>query len=98
MLLINQELPKITDIVIYPMNDPNFDKHLIGFVRVVLNDSLILNGLKIYKDKFKYYVTYPNHKNNQIKNVLQFKIQKEIIEHYKENVKIGKFKKSEVIK
>ena len=59
-----------------------------AFVRIELNDSLVLNGIRIVKGQFGHFVSYPGDENTPFKFIdfmslsLRKKLQNYILQEY----------------
>ena len=56
---------KITDVVIYPVKNKSDKSKLTAFGKVVLNDSFIIHGLRVYEGVNGAFMTFPQDYNNK---------------------------------
>lgn len=50
---------EITEINVHPVKNKQSDSPLEAFVRVVLNDQLVINSIRVVKGKFGLFVSFP---------------------------------------
>lgn len=55
---------QITEISIFPV-EPKDGSALQAFVRVVLNDAFVINGLRVVNGKFGQFVAFPKQKGKK---------------------------------
>ncbi len=68
-----------TSIKIYP--DLDLTSHIRARVKVILNDSLVLNGMKIIKGQFGHFLSFPNQEPGspfKIYDVFSFRLRKSL--------------------
>jgi DNA-binding cell septation regulator SpoVG len=54
---------KITEISVYPVANPVEGSAVLGYARIVLNDSLIINGIRIISGKYGPFLGWPQEYN-----------------------------------
>jgi DNA-binding cell septation regulator SpoVG len=55
---------QITEISIFPV-EPKEGNALQAFVRIVLNDAFVINGLRVVNGKFGQFVAFPKQKGKK---------------------------------
>ncbi|MBF0431950.1 MAG: septation protein SpoVG family protein [Fibrobacteria bacterium] len=49
---------EITDVIVFPIKNPN-GSSLRSFIRLVLNNSFIISGIKVHFGRKGHFVTFP---------------------------------------
>jgi DNA-binding cell septation regulator SpoVG len=66
--MCNKKGLKITKVTVFPKANHTGNPPLLALVRLVLNDCLIINGIKIYQGKEKKYVRFPTEGRGDMNN------------------------------
>ncbi len=56
---------EITEINIVPFIDKTKESNIQAFVRIVLNEALVINSIKIIRGKFGLFISFPREYNKQ---------------------------------
>jgi stage V sporulation protein G len=56
---------QITEISIFPVSSSKVGNALQAFVRIVLNDAFVVNGLRVVNGKFGQFVAFPKQKGKK---------------------------------
>lgn len=85
---------KITDISIHVCRSQPAESPLLAFARIVLNDALVINGIRIIKSRSLPFISFPRDFNKKegrefnichpIRKDLHDEISKEILAAYQE--------------
>ena len=57
---------EITDVVCFPVKQKHVDIKLRGFVKIVINDQILLSGIRIIEGKNGAFVSYPKDDKNEL--------------------------------
>lgn len=57
---------EITDVIVFPVKKKQEDSSLIAFARLVLNDQLTINGLRVFEGKNGPFVRLPQEYNKSL--------------------------------
>jgi len=56
---------EITDVAVYPVKDAQKGSFVKAFARITLNDSLVINGVRIIQGKKKIFTGFPQEFNRE---------------------------------
>jgi len=91
---------EITDVIVFPVRKSQEGNKRLAYVKIILNDSLIFNGITIYEGHQGPFIRFPqqiNEKNSKgydivfpIKAELRNYISEQVIAHYEISVNLNK--------
>ncbi len=50
---------QITELQVFPIHNRNEGKPLQAFVRIILNNALVINGIRVINGKFGPFIAFP---------------------------------------
>ena len=69
---------QITELTIFPVLNRKEGSPLQAFVKIVLNNAIVINGLRVINGKFGQFVAYPREKGKDL--TICFPIRKDLHE------------------
>lgn len=86
---------KITEVNVFPVNRKNTlpGSDLVGFARIIVNDNLILSGIRINRGKNGLYIAFPQENLNTGKGYPVYFPVSAVMRKYISDAIIEKFKK-----
>ncbi len=56
---------EVTDVIVFPIKNRVKDSKLSAFAKVIINDQLMINGMRIVEGKNGPFVTFPSEWNKE---------------------------------